>query len=75
MMDATKKEFSEFIQTQLTKPSNSLFSKKRIELIRKYLLGGKYIKFYYHFMHGLHTIELSIYVYLMQLFEWLARDR
>ena len=62
MMDATKKEFSEFIQTQLAKPSNSLFSKKRIELIRKYLLGGKYIKLYYHFMHGLHTTELSTYI-------------
>ena len=55
-----------FKPMQLAKPSNSLFSKKRIELIRKHLLGGKYIYktilcmecillsylyFYYSYMH------------------------
>ena len=36
-MEGAKQKFSEFLQMQLAKPSNSLFSKNRIELIRKYL--------------------------------------
>jgi len=41
VMEGAKQKFSEFLQTQLAKPSNSLLSRNKVELIRKYLLGGK----------------------------------
>ena len=43
-MDAAKvrERFNDFLGSQLSRPSTTLITKSKAELIRKYLLGGSY---------------------------------
>lgn len=66
-MEGAKQKFSEFLQMQLAKPSNSLFSKNRIELIRKYLLGGKKTLIVHGYVHFLYACIFSHMQSLMMI--------
>ena len=39
-MDCLKKQFEDYLMDQAKKPSTTLFAREKMELIRRFLLGG-----------------------------------